>query len=161
VSDQELPLEGVVPVARLTDPATSHAAAATVTNSDRLRWRILARLCDDAVARGARPESSEAWDRPGWLADHPCGMTDEALHAYLRSDILRCTPSGVRTRRSELTNAGLVQPHPYAYGQTAAGRRCHVWVPTGAGWRYWLRDDAAAVTDRHRRLKEATHEQGT
>jgi len=93
--------------ARLTDPVTSHEAAARV-HPDKLTQtqEIIYKLLDD-------------------------GMTDEELvnayHAYCRmagiSNI--SSPSGIRSRRNELYRARRVEA--IAYGKSTSGRRSIVW----------------------------------
>lgn len=88
-----------MPVARRTDPGTSWAAADSVNDVGKLQARILA-----ALAHGP--------------------MTDEQLAEALRD--FHPSPSGLRTRRSELVDAGQVR----ASGQTerlASGRRAILW----------------------------------
>lgn len=89
--------------ARRTDPETSHEAAATV---DALRERQAAVL--------------------GVLRRGPA--TDEQLaQAYAAvPGAPKQSPSGLRTRRSELVEMGLAR-HSGAFGQTASGRRTRVW----------------------------------
>ena len=73
-----------MPHARTTDPETSHEAAESVTNITPLKQEILQRLMTP--------------------------MTDNDLIALLRnSSRLIVTESGVRSRRSELVQAGLVK----------------------------------------------------
>jgi hypothetical protein len=93
--------------ARLTDPVTSHEAAARV-HPDKLTQtqEIIYKLLDE-------------------------GMTDEELvnayHAYCRlakiSNI--SSPSGIRSRRNELYRARRVEA--IAYGESTSGRRSIVW----------------------------------
>lgn len=82
------------PVARRGDPGTSWAAAASVENLTRTRRAVLAVL--------------EA---------HPEGMTDPEIWEALPWDE-RTSPSGIRTRRAELVDAGLVKDS----GRTKRGR---------------------------------------
>lgn len=96
-----------MPYARLTDPVTSHEAAARVS-AERLTQtqEIIVKL----------------------LAE---GMTDEELvnayQAYCRmagiSNI--SSPSGIRSRRNELYRARRVEA--IAYGKSTSGRRSIVW----------------------------------
>ncbi len=99
-----------MPHARLTDPITSHEAAARV-NADALTQTqtIIMKL----------------------LAD-PAGMTDEQLvnayQGYCRLAGIKNTssPSGIRSRRNELYRAGKIEA--IAYGKTTSGRRSIVWT---------------------------------
>ena len=73
-----------MPHARTTDPETSHEAAQSVTNITPLKQEILQRLMTP--------------------------MTDADLIEVIRtSSRLIVTESGVRSRRSELVQAGLVK----------------------------------------------------
>jgi hypothetical protein len=147
--------------ARLTDPETSHEAAASVTNAARLRWVVLVRLCLNAQRRlqarpGAPEPRSEMFDDAEWLyAWAPeVGTPDFALVDTLDA----YSPSGVRTRRHELTTAGMVQPIPNFYARTETGRRALLWTPTAVGWRYWSADRAAAMLERVRIALDAEKE---
>lgn len=87
--------------ARNTDPAESHAAAASVRNIGVLHRMIL-----HALTLTPR--------------------TDEQLIQAVRGfGLFHATPSGVRSRRSELVAAGKVVR--VGTGKTAAGRSCAVW----------------------------------
>lgn len=93
------------PRARSTDPRTSHAAAASVRNVNDRQQAVL-----------------------NCFRDHPGGLTDEDLeHAY---DVggygPQQTDSGLRTRRHELVEQGLVRDSGRK-GVTAAGRAAVVW----------------------------------
>lgn len=101
------------PVARNTDPETSHAAALSVGD---LRPRQLA-VCEHLLASG--------------------NMTDEELCvAYWTScqswpDLWPAqSDSGIRTRRAELVAAGLAEPTGEKRRMTT-GRLAQVWRPTG------------------------------
>lgn len=95
------------PRARHTDPSTSHAAAASVKNTTLTQQRIL------QVLEASGP------------------MTDEQIAtAYTRSFPQQpVSPSGLRTRRSEMARRGLIQQAEGALdiGTTAAGRRSKLW----------------------------------
>lgn len=96
--------------ARRTDPATSHEAAASVTVLNETHVRIL-RLLDVWVGN----------------ATYPHGLTDEELlHIWADQYDEQISPSGLRSRRSELVRAGRVVDSGER-GTTAAGRRCIVW----------------------------------
>lgn len=81
--------DGAVPVARRTDPETSHEAAASQTSA-HVRASQQAIL---TVLRALGP------------------MTDESIFAALRAseDAPMMSPSGARTRRSELVGLGFVE----------------------------------------------------
>lgn len=91
------------PRARVTDPATSHAAAASVTNVTDTQHRILA-----------------AYRQHG-------PMTDEELCQRLAAETGRpVSVSGIRTRRAELVEMGKV--HDTDTGKpTTTGRMAIVW----------------------------------
>lgn len=81
--EEDMP--GSEPVARMTDPGTSWAAARTVGHIRESQKRIL----DVLSAYG------------------PC--TDEQIAEVLSQWGIRISPSGARTRRSELVDVGLVR----------------------------------------------------
>jgi hypothetical protein len=90
-----------MPNARTTDPETSHEAAMLVTNITPLKQEILQRLMTP--------------------------MTDTDLYETLRTGSrLIVTESGVRSRRSELVQAGLVRDTGERV-KLATGRRAIVW----------------------------------
>lgn len=90
-----------MPFARTTDPETSHEAAQSVTNITPLKQEILQRLMTP--------------------------MTDADLFALLKtSSRLIVTESGVRSRRSELVQAGLVKDTG-ARQKLNTGRNAIVW----------------------------------
>jgi hypothetical protein len=94
------------PAARLFDPATSHAAARSV-NRDRLRDTQRA-ILTMLVMRG--------------------GMTDEEIaKAWAANMSEQVSPSGLRTRRSELVNTGRVKDSGERR-KLATGRSAIVWV---------------------------------
>lgn len=97
--------------ARRRDPVTSHAAAASVagiTEKQRAVLRVL------------------AWAGP---------LTDEELvEEYERprvEPLPEQSPSGIRSRRSELVKLGHVEA--VGQGRTGAGRRALRWAATGMG----------------------------
>lgn len=91
-----------VPAARRTDPQTSHEAAQTVKNSAEVRERVYRLLT-------AAP------------------LTDEGVQAaYFALYGQTASPSGLRTRRSELVDAGRVEATPDRR-PTVAGRDSIVW----------------------------------
>jgi hypothetical protein len=97
-----------MPHARTTDPITSHQAAASVTNLSATKNFIL------------------------WLFDKFAYLTDEELYAhycrYMASgDAPMASASGVRTRRSELTETGYLVDSGIR-GKTASGRNAITWT---------------------------------
>jgi hypothetical protein len=90
-----------MPNARTTDPETSHEAAMSVTNITPLKQEILQRLMTP--------------------------MTDTDLYQLLtHSSRLIVTESGVRSRRAELVQAGLVRDTGERV-KLATGRNAIVW----------------------------------
>lgn len=93
--------------ARATGPATSHAAARTVNFNDGHRY-VLRALRVLKVA------------------------TDERLYDYICEQVGRkISPSGCRTRRQELTAAGLITEG--GTGRTESGRAAKKWRLTEKG----------------------------
>jgi hypothetical protein len=91
-----------MPHARTTDPETSHEAAQSVTNITPLKQEILQRLMTP--------------------------MTDQLLYELIdRTSDLVVTESGVRSRRSELVQAGLVKDTG-AREKLKTGRNAIVWA---------------------------------
>lgn len=93
--------EVLPPRARHTDPTTSHMAAASLSDQGIATLRAL--ILQLLRAHGP--------------------LTDEQL---LELAAGAGSPSGLRTRRSELVRDGLVIPA--GYGTTRAGRRCLYWA---------------------------------
>lgn len=93
------------PLARNTDPFTSHIAPSSKTTRDTIRVNVL-----------------EVFKKYGPL-------TDEHLVAiYQNTDnYAAATDQGIRTRRSELVREGLIDVKPGAFGTTKTGRRCIIW----------------------------------
>lgn len=92
--------------ARASDPDTSHAAAASVDNMSKTRLAILDVL--------------RTW-----------GPTDdEMIRKLVLTRIGRGTPSGIRTRRSELVALGLVRDSGKR-AETVTGRQAVLWEVTG------------------------------
>lgn len=96
------------PIARTTDPATSHAAAASVNDVTLTQYAILVLLRDQ-------------------------DMTDqelvEAYHAAWYIDpvtVPRASDSGIRSRRAELVARGLVVDTGNRT-RTASGRQAILW----------------------------------
>jgi len=98
-----------LPTARPTDPATSHEAASSVRNVRESQQLILKAL--------------DIWRRTG--------LTDEQIYdcpaicSYM-------SPSGARTRRSELVRQGLVVDSGERR-KTKAGRQTIVWKAVSNG----------------------------
>jgi hypothetical protein len=91
-----------MPHARTTDPETSHEAARSVTNITPLKQEILQRLMTP--------------------------MSDQLLYELLdRTSDLVVTESGVRSRRAELVQAGLVKDTG-ARQKLKTGRNAIVWA---------------------------------
>ena len=91
-----------MPFARTTDPETSHEAAQSVINITPLKQEILQRLMTP--------------------------MTDADLIEVIRTGSrLLVTESGVRSRRAELVQAGLVKDTG-ARVKLATGRNAIVWT---------------------------------
>jgi hypothetical protein len=93
------------PVARASDPATSHEAAQSVRDLTEKQWGVLLIL---------------RWDGPA---------TDEQIYAAFRRRGWLISPSGCRTRRKELVEAGLVEDSGRR-GVTESGRSTVVWQAT-------------------------------
>lgn len=87
--------------ARRTDPATSHESAASVAVS-RGHAAVLRALIDLGTA------------------------TDEQILAYCYEHSLKISPSGCRSRRSELTREGWIMDSGWRQ-RTGTGRRSIVW----------------------------------
>lgn len=88
--------------ARKTDPETSHEAAASVSDLRRSQQEVLEAVRD---------------------LEH---ATDDEIFAYLNAKGVLMSPSGARTRRKELVDAGLVRDSGFP-GRTASGRRAIKW----------------------------------
>lgn len=88
--------------ARATDPATSHEAAASIS-------RAHVTAAQDAILISLRMRGP---------------MTDEAIYEVV-SKLIQISPSGCRTRRAELVDAGKVIAT--GFGETARGRKCQIW----------------------------------
>ena len=94
-----------MPHARRNDPHTSHEAAASVQNLTLVQAIVYAILAEP--------------------------MTDEELvqryqdHFHAAGNIPGASPSGLRTRRSELADKNLVRI--VGHDRTKSGRRAHVW----------------------------------
>lgn len=94
---------GTHPVARTTDPETSHEAAASV--------------------RDIRASQKQVFDL---LATLVGGATDDELIRYARRCGVMQSDSGLRTRRAELVRLGLVRDSGRR-GYTALLRRSIIW----------------------------------
>jgi len=88
--------------ARRTDPETSHEAAASVTNLTSKQAAVL------EILRNGGP------------------MCDEQIFDALWDSGFKMSPSGARTRRSELVDRGLVE-FSGDYLTLKTGRRSRVW----------------------------------
>ena len=99
-----------MPIARLTDPKTSHEAAQSVRNISATKLVIL-----DLLTRSFTDED---------LIDRFYSRVEVGL-APLAS------PSGIRSRRAELVRDGFVEAVGFA--KTASGRNTLVWRATLAG----------------------------
>jgi hypothetical protein len=100
------------PIARGTDPDTSHAAAESAKpTAGTIRRHVLETL------------------RAAGRSDRLRGMTDEELVEHFRTANLPGTPSGIRTRRRELVDS---EPPLVADSgvtrRTATGRAAVVWI---------------------------------
>ena len=89
-----------MPFARTKDRATSHEAAASVTNVTATQQAILNALV--------------------------LPMNDEALISFIRLTGLVVSESGIRSRRSELVTLGLVKS--VGFTKSVSGRSMNVWV---------------------------------
>lgn len=94
------------PLARTTDPMTSHLAPS---------------------GKAARATIADAVLKT--LKKHRRGLTDEQLVDVYRAlpKAPKATPSGIRTRRAELVAAGLVEMVTDREGVTETGRRAKIW----------------------------------
>jgi hypothetical protein len=102
---EQLTLDGAKPAytrARNTDPHTSHEAAASVLRIRETQQRILTSL------RTHGP------------------LTDEQISHVAFEEGWYTSPSGLRTRRSELVEAGLVVDSTLRH-RTVSGRRSIIW----------------------------------
>jgi hypothetical protein len=95
------------PSARVTDPLTSHQAAASVTNPGTTRDKILSLFY--TTARYGVP-----------------GLTDEEVIELYKARFGFISPSGCRTRRKELVDLGLVEDSGITR-LTQSGRNTIVW----------------------------------
>lgn len=94
-------IESIRGLHRRHDPDTSKKAAASIKDS---RARIRSEVISYALMRGAE------------------GFTDESLSRWFL-----CNGSSYRTRRSELTKAGVIVPSQKR-ARLASGRHAVVWV---------------------------------
>lgn len=69
-------------------------------------------------------------------------LTDEQILHWTTTWGYKVSASGLRSRRSELVKAGLVEDSGER-GKTASGRKTIIWRLTEAGWRYMNRMDKA------------------
>jgi hypothetical protein len=91
-------------LARTTDPGTSHEAAGSLVAVRITRTRQAILEC---------------------LRRHPDGLSDEQIAQHYRGPA--ASPSGLRTRRSELTEAGLIRDSGRKT-RTRSGRRTIIWT---------------------------------
>lgn len=98
-----------MPAARTTDPRTSHEAAESVRRITATKFVIL-----DLLTRAACDE--DLVERYNFRTHHGAP---------------KASPSGIRSRRKELVDAGLVEQ--YGLDWTASGRSAIVWGLTVAG----------------------------
>jgi hypothetical protein len=102
--------------ARGGDPQTSHDAARSVWNSTPLQRRILTELRRAILDRGMT------------------GLTDEAVAFYVTEvEGKPVSPSGLRSRRAELVDAGLITDS-HRTGITKSGRKTVIWTLSPDGW---------------------------
>jgi hypothetical protein len=92
-----------MPNARITDPVTSHEAAATVRNLTATMEGIVTVL----KHRGPQPD-------------------DMIARYYSLSGFPYASPSGLRSRRAELVDLGIIEPSG-EFAKTPSGRRTIVW----------------------------------
>lgn len=119
--------------ARTTDPTTSHLAAATV-DLTRRQLQVL-----QAFREKATDDSTNLFP----TGDDDLGFTDEEMVAYVQSRTTAGkvpSPSGLRTARKALVDAGLLEKYPStgetgdgSLRKTALGNWAYVWVLTQAG----------------------------
>ena len=118
--------------ARATDPSTSHLAAATV-NLTKRQIQVLEAFRDKE--RAFRESPGANWGRRPILE----GFTDEEMVEYAQGEARLMgskvpSPSGLRTARKALTDAGLIDHAPdRRLRKTALGNDAFVWVLTQAG----------------------------
>ena len=96
------------PTARVTDPTTSHEAAKSVSNTSTAQDNIIQML---------------------WRASSTMGRacrSDEQLLAMYLDQYGYISPSGLRTRRRELVDLGLLKDSGMR-GKTASGRKTILW----------------------------------
>lgn len=99
----------LVPLARASDPASSHEAAATAKPSGETAELVLRAL---RILRRA---------------------TDEQIFAAIQKRGYRVTPSRTRTVRRELMDCDPPMIRNAGNGTTEAGRTCEAWSLTDAG----------------------------
>lgn len=93
--------------ARITDPVTSHEAAARVKQDKLTQTQdIIVKLLEIALTDEELVEAFEAY-------------------CLLKGITHVSSPSGIRSRRNELYRAGKIEP--IAYGKSRSGRRSIVW----------------------------------
>lgn len=108
--------------ARLTDPLTSHEAAASITMGGT-------RLVQLSILAILDPGLSEKWP----------ACTDEQIMSAARAtypEIAHYSDTSFRSRRAELVKLGHVEQSPGWYGSTRSGRRANLWRLTKAGFHH-------------------------
>ena len=129
------------PAARLTDPDTSHAAAATVRDTFGTRNRIHT-----------------------FLSNYPRGLTHQeiiAVYASVGAGLgwPRATDQSIRSRVKELEREGRVRREDTPTGTTSTGRRSYRWIAvtdTAEQQRLRAQHEAAATEAEHTAYVEVT-----
>jgi hypothetical protein len=99
------------PTARITDPVTSHEAAATISNQASVYNAVLL-----VLERLGNATDEELWRR--YHEERSGGLSLPTV-----------SPSGLRSRRNELVTMGLVRDTQRTR-RTSSGRRAIVWAPS-------------------------------
>jgi hypothetical protein len=105
---------GSKPRARITDPETSHEAAASVENVTEVQQAIL-----------------RLFSRLGPFTDQGLVHTYESM--FNSGRVPRASESGIRTRRKELERMRLVE-HNGALVRLPSGRKARLYELTREGW---------------------------
>lgn len=116
-----------VPVARTTDPETSHEAAASVKE-------VTISATRRAILEYLDQFRNEIYDQSDIFGGTVAEITtDEAIAHHLEDNTsVSCSRSGVSTRRLELQRAGFVEDSG-SRGHTMGGRRAIAWRITELG----------------------------
>lgn len=112
------------PLARHTDPPTSHEAAPSQPRRTAGQRAVLKLLIHHLGGSGTDPQIEQSYRYVRDCID--AGEEDDGTYP-------RQPPSSLRTRRAELVRAGLVQDSGQR-GLTPTGRACVIWTLTDAGW---------------------------